>query len=261
MEINYKSLEKKLLVLQNAMSSIEQRDDQLYRMVLGVAPMDDALRNGGVGGALRYAEIRNISSGNADRILELNVKVDRLRRKLYMESVSQDEVLQWAESKKELFAATPAIQPISSGPLVTRTSGFGMRMDPFYRVIALHTGIDFAAPEGTPVYATADGEIIAADALAYGYGKMITIDHGHGYLTRYAHLLECKARVGTHVKRGERIALVGNTGLSTAAHLHYEVIFEGTIVDPINYFFADITPTVYNNITKVSSAREAMIGN
>lgn len=260
MEANYKKLDHQLTSLNEVMLSVEKRDDHVYRMVLGAEPIDEAVRKGGVGGVERYLDIRDKRMAHSELIAQMYAKVDKLRRKLYIESVSQDELLQLAEDKKKLFASIPAIQPISNKRLTALTSGFGLRVDPFYRIFVMHAGIDFAAPEGTPIYATADGEIIAADTTVYGYGKMITIDHGYGYQTRYAHLNEFAVKPGKRVKRGECIAFVGNTGLSTGPHLHYEVMLQGTQINPIHYFFNDLNPNEYEKITQLASVQNQTMG-
>ena len=261
MEVNFIKLDQQLSHLHEVMSSIEKRDDHVYRMVLGADPIDESVRKGGVGGVERYLDIRDKRLVHTDLIVQLYARVDKLRRKLYIESVSQDELLQLANDKKQLYASIPAIQPISNKQLTALTSGFGLRADPFYRVIIMHTGIDFAATEGTPIYATADGVIVTADTTVFGYGKMITIDHGHGYETRYAHLREFVVKPGKRVKRGEQIASVGNTGLSTGPHLHYEVILQGVQINPIHYFFNDLNPKEYEKITQLASVQNQTMGN
>jgi hypothetical protein len=260
LEINYTKLDQQLNSLHDVMSTIEKRDDHVYRMVLGAEPIDEAVRKGGVGGAQRYMDIRDKRLDHTDMIIQLYQKVDKLRRNLYIESISQDELMKLAEDKKSLYASIPAIQPISNKQLTALTSGFGLRVDPFYRVMIMHTGIDFAAPEGTPVYATADGRVMAADTTVYGYGKMVTIDHGYGYQTRYAHLSQFHVKPGMMVKRGQRVALVGNTGLSTASHLHYEVMLQGTQINPIHYFFSDLNPREYEKITQLASVQNQTMG-
>ena len=261
MEVNFGKLDNQLTQLQGVMSTIEKRDDHVYRMVLGADPMDESVRNGGVGGAERYADIRSKRMTHSDLIIQLYNKMDKLHRKLYIESVSQDELAKLVEGKEQLYASIPAIQPVSNKELTALSSGFGMRFDPFYRVIVMHTGIDFAAPEGSPVYATADGEVLSADTVVYGYGNMITIDHGHGYKTRYAHLRDFNVTPGMKVKRGACIAFVGNTGLSTASHLHYEVMLEGTQINPVQYFFKDLNPDEYHKITQLASLPHQTMGN
>ncbi len=261
MESNYGKLDTQLTQLQGVIATIEKRDDHVYRMVLGTEPMDASVRNGGVGGVERYSDIRNKRMAHADLIVELHTKMDKLRRKLYIELVSQDELVTLVKGKEELYASIPAIQPVSNKELTALSSGFGLRLDPIYRVIVMHTGIDFAAPEGSPVYATADGVVVTADTVVYGYGNMITIDHGHGYRTRYAHLRDFNIQPGKHVKRGAIIAHVGNTGLSTAPHLHYEVMLAGTQVNPVHYFFKDLNPQEYSKITELASLPHQTMGN
>lgn len=261
MEVNYENLDLQLSFLHEVLTSIEKRDDNIYRMVLGAEPIDASVRNGGVGGVERYQEMLEKRMPHTDQMVQLFSNVDRLRRKLYIESFSQDELLRLAGEKKKQYASIPAIQPISNKHLTALTSGFGLRVHPFHEVITMHTGIDFAAPEGTPVYATADGVIVATDTAVYGYGNIITIDHGYGYLTRYAHLQGFGVIPGKHVKRGERIAFVGDTGLSTAPHLHYEVMRQGVQINPVHYFFKDLSPHEYEKITQLASVQNQTMGN
>ncbi|CAN5170811.1 M23 family metallopeptidase [soil metagenome] len=261
LEANYQALDKQLSTLNQVVSAVEQRDDQVYRAVLGTEPLDKAVRNGGVGGAERYAQLRENRIKDGEYIAELYTKVDQLKRKLYVESISQDELLRIAVEKQNHVAAIPAIQPISNKQLKALASGFGPRLHPFYKVIKMHQGIDFSAPEGTPVYATADGVIAAADTVFVGYGKMMIIDHGRGYQTRYAHLQDFIVKVGARVKRGEAIAYVGNTGQSTAPHLHYEVVLNGLQINPIHFFYNDLTPDEYEKIIQLALAPNQSMGN
>src|SRR5690606_38328010 len=165
-------LDKKLEAINEILTNIENRDDNIYRVVLGAEPIDMSVRNAGIGGSDRYAEIDEKDMPLKDMIVDLSSKVDRLKRKLYIESKSQDEIVQLAENKEKLYAAIPAIQPISNEQLVALASGFGMRIHPVYKVRKLHTGIDFAAPIGTPIYATADGTVAEVSVRFSGYGKM-----------------------------------------------------------------------------------------
>src|SRR5262245_49611502 len=174
--------------LNEILLGIEKRDDNIYRVVLGAEPIDKSIREAGVGGSDRYADIREKDLIDEDMVIDLHKKVDKLRRKLYIESKSQDELVKLAENKEKLYAAIPAIQPISNKQLMALASGFGMRTKPIYKVRKMHTGIDFAASIGTPIYATADGKVVGVDVKFSGYGKMVEIDHGFGYRTRYAHM-------------------------------------------------------------------------
>ncbi len=261
MELNYENLDLQLNSLHGVLTSIEKRDDHIYRTVLGAEPIDASIRKGGVGGTERYQEIREKRMAHTGHMVQLFANVDRLRRKLYIESVLQDELLRLAGEKKKQYASIPAIQPISNKQLTALTSGFGLRVHPFHKAVIMHTGIDFAAPKGAPVYATAEGVIVATDTAVFGYGNIITIDHGYGYITRYAHLKGFGVIPGKHVKRGERIAFVGDTGLSTAPHLHYEVMFRGVQVNPVHYFFKDLNPNEYEKITRLASIQNETMGN
>jgi murein DD-endopeptidase MepM/ murein hydrolase activator NlpD len=260
LEFYYDKLNQDVELLSSILNNIEQRDDNIYRVVLGAEPIAKSVRDAGVGGADRYADIRDKQISHTDLVIGLHEKVDRLRRKLYIESKSQDEVVQKAEVKEKLFAAIPAIQPIANKQLIALASGFGARIHPIYKVKKMHKGIDFAAEIGTPIYATADGRVAVVDVKFSGYGKLVEIDHGFGYRTRYAHMHGFNVRVGQNVKRGDLIGYVGNTGVSTAPHLHYEVSINGTQVDPVHYFFNDLSPAEYEKILELASTENQSLG-
>lgn len=260
MEYYYDNLELELKALRNQLASMEYRDDNIYRKVLGAEPIDQNIREAGVGGLDRYEDIKNKDIIHEDVILKLRGLVDNLRRKIYIESKSQDEVVELAESKEKLFAAIPAIQPVANKQLIALASGFGMRIHPVYKVKKMHTGIDFAASIGTPIYATADGVVDRLDVSFSGYGKMIEIDHGFGYRTRYAHMHGFAVRQGQRVKRGDLIGYVGDTGLSTAPHLHYEVFVNGIHANPVHYFFNDLNPAEYEKIIELASIENQSLG-
>jgi murein DD-endopeptidase MepM/ murein hydrolase activator NlpD len=260
LEFYYDKLNKDVEQLNQILDNIEQRDDNIYRVVLGAEPIEKSVRDAGVGGADRYADIRKKNISHADLVIALHEKVDRVRRKLYIESKSQDEVVQLAEKKEKLYASIPAIQPIANKQLIALASGFGLRIHPVYKVKKMHNGIDFAASIGTPIYATADGTIAKAEVRFSGYGKVIEIDHGFGYRTRYAHMHDFAVKKGQQVKRGDLIGYVGNTGLSTAPHLHYEVFINDQRVDPVHYFFNDLTAAEYEKILELASAENQSLG-
>jgi len=260
LEFYYENLEKEISRMDRVLRDMEHRDDNIYRAVLGAEPIEKSIREGGVGGADRYEDIKNKDIIHEDFILKLHTNVDRLRRKVYIESKSQDDVVQLAEKKEKLFAAIPAIQPISNKELIALASGFGLRIHPVYKVKKMHTGIDFAAPIGTPIYATADGMITDLDISFSGYGKKVEIDHGFGYRTRYAHMHGFTVRNGQHIKRGELIGYVGNTGLSTAPHLHYEVFINGRQVNPVYYFFNDLNAADYEKVIELASIENQSLG-
>jgi murein DD-endopeptidase MepM/ murein hydrolase activator NlpD len=260
LEFYYDKLDKDVEALNTILSQVEQRDDNIYRVVLGAQPIEKSVRDAGVGGADRYADIREKNIEHDGLVIALHEKVDKLRRKLYIESKSQDEVVLLAEKKEKLYAAIPAIQPIANKQLIALASGFGLRIHPVYKVKKMHNGIDFAAEIGTPIYATADGKVISVDVKFSGYGKMVEIDHGFGYKTRYAHMHDFNVRIGQNIKRGDLIGYVGNTGLSTAPHLHYEVHINGTQVDPVHYFFNDLTAAEYERILELASTENQSLG-
>jgi murein DD-endopeptidase MepM/ murein hydrolase activator NlpD len=260
LEFYYDKLNKDVEKLSTILNNMEQRDDNIYRVVLGAQPIEKSVRDVGVGGADRYADIKEKSIGHEQLVVALHEKVDKLRRKLYVESRSQDEVVQLADNKEKLFAAIPAIQPIANKQLIALASGFGQRIHPVYKVKKMHTGIDFAAEIGTPIYATADGKVISVDVKFSGYGKLVEIDHGFGYRSRYAHMHEFAVRIGQNIKRGDLVGYVGNTGLSTAPHLHYEVLINGNQVDPVHYFFNDLSAAEYEKILELASTENQSLG-
>lgn len=260
LEFYYENLEAEVERLHKQLSNMEYRDDNIYRVVLGAEPIDKSIREAGVGGTDRYEDIRDKNIIHEDIIVKLNESVDNLRRKIYIESKSQDDVVDLAESKEKLFAAIPAIQPVANKQLIALASGFGLRIHPIYKVKKMHTGIDFAAAIGTPIYATADGVIDKLDVSFSGYGKMLEIDHGFGYRTRYAHMHGFAVRHGQKVKRGDLIGYVGDTGLSTAPHLHYEVFVNGIHANPVHYFFNDLNPAEYEKIIELASIENQSLG-
>lgn len=260
LEFYYENLQAEVEKLHHQLSNMEYRDDNIYRVVLGAEPIDKSIRDAGVGGLDRYEDIRNKNILHEDLIVKLTESVDNLRRKIYIESKSQDDVVELAEQKEKLFAAIPAIQPVANKQLIALASGYGMRIHPIYKVKKMHTGIDFAAAIGTPIYATADGVIDKVEVSFSGYGKMLEIDHGFGYRTRYAHMHGFAVRQGQKIKRGDLIGYVGDTGLSTAPHLHYEVFVNGIHANPVHYFFNDLNPAEYEKIIELASIENQSLG-
>ncbi len=260
MEYLYENLQRQVEKLDKELANMEYRDDNIYRAVLGAEPLDKNVREAGVGGVDRYEDIKKKNIVHEDFLLKLHERVDKLKRKVYIESKSQDEVIAIAENKEKLFAAIPAIQPVANKELIALASGFGMRIHPVYKVRKMHTGVDFAATIGTPIYATADGVIDKAEVNFSGYGKVLEIDHGFGYRTRFAHMHGFNVRFGQKVKRGDLIGYVGDTGLSTAPHLHYEVFVNGIHVNPIHYFFNDLNPKEYERIIELASVENQSLG-
>jgi len=260
MEYYYNSLQDKVDELEQVIASLEKRDDDIYRVVLGADPIDPAVRNAGIGGVDRYEEIREKGINHEEFIVSLSEDVDKLKRKMYIQSKSYDDIVELAENKAAMFAAIPAIQPISNQELIRLASGYGYRIHPVYKVKKLHTGIDFSAPTGTPIYATADGNVSKVRIRFSGYGKTVEIDHGFGFKTRYAHMHDFAVKEGQVVKRGQIIGYVGNTGLSTAPHLHYEVIRNDRKINPVHYFFNDLNPEDYEKVIELASIENQSLG-
>lgn len=230
------------------LENIEERDDVLYRTIFSSEPISDAERHSGIGGVERYAEFDQMENGAL--LKATSQKVDDLTKRLYVESKSLDELYEMARNKSERMAAMPAILPIEKNKCKV-VSGFGYRYHPILHYRRLHSGIDMTAPKGTPVYATGDGVVRIAGRSSEGYsgyGIVALVDHGYGFQTLYAHMQSVKVRVGQKVKRGEQIGTVGSSGMSSGNHLHYEVIQNGNKVDPVYFFFNDLTPAEYEEV-------------
>jgi hypothetical protein len=253
LKIYYQLLSEEVNRMSVMVNDLQQRDDNLYRVIFETEPLPPSIRNAGIGGVDHYRDIKEKGLKQEQLILGLSSKVDALKRKLYVQSVSYDEITEMALKKEEYWASIPAIQPILNKNLNLLASGFGMRLHPILKVKKMHTGVDFTAPKGTPIYATGDGIVTLVTTVFGGYGKYIEIDHGFGFKTRYAHLNDFTIRQGQKVKRGDQIGTVGNTGSSTAPHIHYEVMKDGRYVNPVNYFFKDLTPAEYDLILDLAS--------
>ncbi|PKP09435.1 MAG: peptidase M23 [Bacteroidetes bacterium HGW-Bacteroidetes-4] len=247
----YEFLNKKLELMEQTMEQIKERDDNIYRLIFGAEPISKAQREAGFGGVNRYKELEGYN--NSELVIETSKKLDQLLKQLDVQWKSYEEVVELAKEKEVFLASIPAISPIADKDLTRFASGYGYRIHPIYRTRKMHTGIDLTAPAGTEVYATGDGKIIKIGYTPGGYGKRIIIDHGFGYKTLYAHLNDIYVREGQKVKRGELIGAVGNTGRSTAPHLHYEVRKNNNTENPVNYYYNDLTPEQYDEVITVSS--------
>ena len=246
-EILSKRLDDAMLVLQD----IQQRDDNLYRVMLDAEPISPEARNAGYGGTNRYDEL--LKMDNSELLVETTQKIDLLEKRLYMQIKSFDEIVALDKDSKTRLSHIPQIQPIKNEDLKRTASGYGYRIDPVYNVRTFHKGMDFSCDKKTPVYATADGVVEDAKWMS-GYGYTVVINHGYGYKTLYAHLLDKKFLVkkGQKVVRGEQIAFSGNSGKSTGPHLHYEVIYKGNHVNPINYYFDDLDADGYDQMLQMA---------
>lgn len=250
--VQYDLLNKRLDQMSIILADLENRDDNIYRTVFEAEPIPDNIRKAGIGGVNRYKNLEKFK-GDADVVIATSKKLDRLAKQLYIQSKSFDEIFGLAQQKTEMLASIPAIQPVSNKDLTRMASGYGMRIDPHYKTPAFHEGMDFTAPTGTPIYATGNGTVIRADQTARGYGNHVRIDHGFGYVTLYAHMSKIAVKPGQTVSRGEVIGFVGNTGKSSGPHLHYEVQKNGRAVNPINFYFSDLTPEEYDLMIQLSS--------
>ena len=246
----YNVLSHRLDEALEVMQGIQQRDDNLYRVVLQADPVADAVRKAGYGGTNRYEELMDMA--NADLVVNTTQKMDMLNRQLYIQSKSFDEVVDLFKDHDEMLKSIPAIQPVANKDLKRTASGYGMRVDPIYKTAKFHAGMDFSANIGTPIYATGDG-VVKKVGWQSGYGKIIVINHGFGYETWYAHLNKYNVRTGQKVVRGEVIGEVGNTGKSTGPHLHYEVHLKGKVVNPVNYYFMDLSAEEYDRMIELAA--------
>lgn len=253
LQTQYKLLDKRVEQLSAVLKDIENRDDNIYRVIFEAEPIPKEIRQAGFGGSWeRYKELEGFD--NSKLVVTSSKKIDKLSKQMYIQSRSFDEVLKMAKKKEKMLACIPAIQPVSNSDLTRMASGYGYRIDPHYKVQKFHAGMDFTAPRGTPIYATGDGVVSRADSESSGYGKHVRINHGYGYETLYAHMSKMLVVPGQKIKRGDIIGLVGNTGKSVGPHCHYEVRKNGNPVNPINFYFNDLTAEEYDMLIKLSSA-------
>lgn len=245
----YKILSQRLDDAMGVMQNMQERDDNMYRVVLNAEPVSKAVRNAGYGGTNRYDELMDMD--NSQLVVQTTQKMDMLAKQIYIQIKSFDELVGLSREQEDYLHHLPAIQPISNRDLKRTASGYGRRIDPVYKVPKFHNGMDFSCDMRTPVYATADGKVVSTK-WKQGYGWTLEIDHGYGYVTRYAHLHSFTVRAGRNVVRGEQIALSGNSGKSTGPHLHYEVIVKGRHVNPINYYFMDLDADGYDEMLRMA---------
>jgi murein DD-endopeptidase MepM/ murein hydrolase activator NlpD len=247
-KIQIRYLNKKINDLGGAIAELKDRDANIYRAIFEAEPIE--IKLGKAGSADKYKSLEGFD--NTEELLALNQKVDELTDKVLAQSKSFDELSKLAKNKTEFLASIPAIQPISNKDLTRVASGYGYRIHPIFKTHKFHSGIDFTAPQGTPIYATGNGTVSLAEN-GNGYGNHVIVYHGFGYSSLYAHMSRIKARHGQKVKRGELIGYVGSTGTSTAPHVHYEVMKGANKINPINYFFNDLTEEEYQAIRDIAS--------
>ena len=250
-KLRYAILNKKMDQIDEVLGSIEERDNNIYRVYFNTSPIPEEQRKAGFGGINRYKELEGYD--NSELVINTSKRVDVISKALAIQSKSLDEILKLAKEKNSLLSAIPAIQPVRNENLKQVASGFGYRNDPFTKVRKFHEGMDFSAKTGTPIFATGDGVVQRADNSASGYGNHIVIRHGFGYETLYGHLSKYKCRPGQRVKRGDIIGYVGSTGRSEAPHLHYEVHKNNEVVNPLNFYYGNISATEYVAISKLAN--------
>ena len=254
-EIEYLVLQNKLQKervesLNNIVDELKNRDENIYRNIFEAEPIPQSIRDAGYGGVEKYANLEGYS--NSDLAIESQKQIDKLSKKLYILSKSYDQLEIMAEKKGEMLASIPAIQPVKTEKKVRIASGFGWRVHPLYKVMKFHEGLDFSGSIGTDIYATGDGTVVEVEYSRRGYGNKVVISHGFGYKTLYAHMHKFNVRRGQKVKRGEKIGVIGNTGLSTGPHLHYEVILNGKKLNPVYFFHNDLTPAEYEKVLQLA---------
>lgn len=255
MKLQYDIINDKIETIDELLAEIQDRDDNIYRTIFEAEPIPTSVRKAGYGGTNRYEALNGYE--NSSLIKETSKKIDVIESQLNVQSKSFDDVYDMAKNKAKMLSCIPAIMPVKDVDIYRISSHYGYRTDPFYKVQKLHSGIDFSGPIGTHIYSTGDGVVEKVSLGNTGYGNNIIINHGYGYKTRYAHVSKVYVKVGQKVKRGEYIADMGNSGKSTAPHLHYEVIKNNKAINPVNFFYNDLTPEEYDKILELSE-RQSM---
>ncbi len=252
LKFRFQDLNKQLDDLQQQMAELEKRDNQVYRSIFEAKPIPDSARAIAMEREQQIARVERMEGEVLVRSIENQLK--NLSKRISVQKKSYGELSLLMKNKEQILAATPAIQPVSNQDLSRIASGFGHRIDPIYKTVKMHAGMDFTAPQGTPIYATAEGVVKLAGMSASGYGNHVIINHGYGYETLYGHMVRVKARRGQRVKRGEVIGYVGSTGKSTGPHCHYEVHKHGQKLDPVYFFYNDLSPQQFNELLKRAQA-------
>lgn len=250
MDLQFELLNKKMGQAQRVLSEIEERDNAIYRVYFEANPISEEQRKAGFGGVNRYKNLEGFDNSNL--IISTSKKIDILTKQIVVQSKSLDEIAILAEEKEKLLKAIPTIQPVKNEDLTRMASGYGYRSDPFTKARKFHKGMDFTAPRGTPIYATGNGVVKRADSRSSGYGRHVRIDHGFGYVSLYAHLYKYAVKKGQKVKRGDLIGFVGSTGRSQAPHLHYEIFKDKKNLNPINFYYGDLSPEEFAELLKVA---------
>lgn len=250
LKLQYDIVNDRIENINALLGEMQDRDDNIYRMIFEAEPIPSSVRKAGYGGTNRYEALGGYINSNL--VTSIAKKIDIIESQINVQSKSFDDVYNMAKNKALMLSCIPAIMPVKDVDIYRISSHFGYRTDPFYKVQKLHSGIDFAGPIGTHIYCTGDGVVEKVTKGNSGYGNNIIVNHGYGYKTRYAHINKAYVKEGQKVKRGEHIADMGNSGKSTAPHLHYEVIKNDKAINPVNFFFNDLTPEEYDKILELS---------
>ena len=246
----YEVINNDMQQVETVLDEIQERDDNIYRVIFEADPIPTSIRKQGFGGVNRYEKLLGLS--NSELMINTSKKIDQLTKQLYLQSKSFDEVIDLAKNKSNMLASIPAIQPVANKDLKRMASGYGYRIHPIYKTRKMHYGMDFSAKTGTEIYATGDGIVSKIKRSKRGYGNYVKINHGFGYETLYAHMSKYIVKRGQKVKRGEVIGYVGNSGISTAPHLHYEVRKDNKKINPMNFYYNDLSPEEYEKMLEIS---------
>ncbi|MET0392435.1 MAG: M23 family metallopeptidase [Chitinophagaceae bacterium] len=248
----YAGLNNRVKELDRQMKELENRDNNVYRSIFEANPIPDSARARDLENRIEVATVESLT--DSELFSSLTSSLNNLSNRIQVQNSSYTEVDELLKDKEKLLAHTPAIQPVSNKDLTRIASGFGYRIDPIYKTTKMHAGIDFTAPQGTPIYATADGTVTTAGNTGNGFGNHVIIRHGYGYETLYGHMVRVKARNGQQVKRGEVIGWVGSSGKSTGPHCHYEVHKGETKLDPVYFFYNDLSPDQFDRLLKQAAS-------
>ena len=251
LDLQYSLLNKKITEAEEVLANVENRDNGIYRLYFEANPIPEEQRKQGFGGVNRYKKFEGFD--NSELIISTNKRIDILQKRIIIQSKSLDEITALAKDKEKFLSRIPAIQPIKNEDLTRMASGYGYRSDPFTKIRKFHYGMDFTAPRGTPVYASGDGVIKRADSRSSGYGRHIRIDHGYGYVSLYANLYKYNVKRGQRVKRGDLIGYVGSSGRSQAPHLHYEVSIDKKRINPVNFYYGNLSTEEFNRLLSIAS--------
>lgn len=252
LSLQYDIIQEEMTDMETTLDRLQETDDKLYRSIFESEPVAATYRMAGKGGIKRYKELEGYT--NSQIAIQTAQRLDDIRNRIYVQTKSYDELLDMADERGSMLESIPAIMPLSNENLKRTASGFGMRMHPIYKIMKFHNGMDFTAPTGTDVYATGKGVVSNVVKSQKGLGNYVTIDHGFGYTTTYAHLDKANVKKGQKINRGDVIGFVGSSGLSVAPHLHYEVKYNNNYVDPSNFYFNDLTADEYAKLIEIASS-------